>query len=679
MKTRIFGAVVAAGLLGLGCAAPPTSGGSSANGSIAVTHDDALLYAADSDLDAVLVIDTRHDTRLATIPVGKQPEKVLIGPDDTVFVTNRMGRSVSVLRRGDSAESARIEVGVEPVGLALSANGKTLYVVNSTARTDTEYGTLMAVDTATLEQKWEMPIGPEPRSIALLDGDRAAITLYKGGDLVLVDLNKQVPLKGGTDLYAQLNRTALGLNGSSVGPGSPVPDVFGNGIATVKPHAMEAVIPSQDGRQLFVPALLGSDQILQTRKVDVANPSPDPTIASGGYSGGTCGTAVATPALITFDADGTPQVDDAQACGSTGTDPTRPPTLITTNMPGTPIQGPTAISLDPTGNFIFIANRSSNNVAVVPVSTRESPQGGKPVPGIDGPAGAFALGGTVHDLVAVGSSPTGIAVSHDGKRAWTWNAFDHSVTRIEQTAGGRLSNVATTRMADDVLPADVVAGRKLFFSAVDVRMNNPGTGISCATCHLEGREDGHVWNFSDGPRQTPSLAGRQLLKTPPFHWSGEFPDLMAFMSHTVTERMGGTGVTPEMELQVGAYLMSLPAPDNGARTSTSAEVVARGRAAFEKAGCQQCHTGEALTDNGFANVGTLVSSGAVRDDVAFLPKGLNTPSLLGIGRTAPYLHDGSMPTLKARIVSGRANDLHGHTSLLSDAEVDDLVSYLKTL
>lgn len=678
MKTRIFGAVVAAGLLGLGCAAPPASGGASANGSLAVTHDDALLYAADSDLDAVLVVDTRTDTRVATIAVGKQPEKVLIGPDDTVFVTNRLGRSVSVLRRGDSAEAARLEVGVEPVGLALSANGKTLYVVNATARTDTEFGTLMAFDTATLQQQWELPVGPEPRAIALLDGDRAAITLYKRGDLVLVDLKKQVAVKDGTGLYDQLNRNALGLADPSTGGAArpPLPGPFG-GVATVQPHALEAIVPSQDGRQLFVPALLGSDQVIQTRTQGNVNVPTDPTIASGGYGAGACGASVATPALLTFDADGTPQVDDAQSCGA-GTDTTRPPTVITTNMPGAPIQGPAALALDPTGGFIFIANRSSNNVSVVPVGTRESPQGGKPVPGIDVPVG-FSVGGTVRDLVTVGAGPTGIAVSHDGKRAWTWNAFDHSVTRIEQLAGGRLSNVATTRLADDVLPADVVAGRKLFFSAVDVRMNNPGTGISCATCHLEGREDGHVWNFSDGPRQTPALAGRALLKTAPFHWSGEFPDLMAFMSHTVTERMGGTGVTPEMEGQVAAYLTSLPAPDNAARTSTGAEVVARGRAAFEKAGCQQCHAGEALTDNGFANVGTLVTTGAVRDDLALLPKGLNTPSLLGVGRSAPYLHDGSMPTLKARLVSGKSADLHGHTSLLSDAEVDDLVSYLKTL
>ncbi len=94
---------------------------------------------------------------------------------------------------------------------------------------------------------------------------------------------------------------------------------------------------------------------------------------------------------------------------------------------------------------------------------------------------------------------------------------------------------------------------------------------------------------------------------------------------------------------------------------------------------QQRHASDALTNNGFANVGTLVTTGAVTDDARLATTGLNTPSLLGVARTAPYLHDGSMKTLKARILDGRATDLHGLTSKLTNAEVDDLVEYLQTL
>jgi cytochrome c peroxidase len=59
--------------------------------------------------------------------------------------------------------------------------------------------------------------------------------------------------------------------------------------------------------------------------------------------------------------------------------------------------------------------------------------------------------------------------------------------------------------------------------------------------------------------------------------------------------------------------------------------------------------------------------------------GFNTPSLLGLARSAPYLHSGAASTLKERITVGKERDLHGKTAQLSEAEVDDLVEYLKSL
>jgi cytochrome c peroxidase len=61
-----------------------------------------------------------------------------------------------------------------------------------------------------------------------------------------------------------------------------------------------------------------------------------------------------------------------------------------------------------------------------------------------------------------------------------------------------------------------------------------------------------------------------------------------------------------------------------------------------------------------------------------LQRGFNVPSLLGIGRTAPYLHDGTQGTLEDRIFNN-PGDRHGVTSALSDQEKSDLVLYLKSL
>ncbi|MEW5742684.1 MAG: c-type cytochrome [Myxococcota bacterium] len=687
MKTQVLGAALAVCLAGglTGCSNAPAGGGSSSGGSLGISRDDALLYAADPDLDAVLVMDVQSASPLRQVKVGRMPEKLLVAPDDTVYVANRLDRSVSVLRPGEANEAARFAVGVEPVGLAISSDSKTLYVVNAASLADAETGTLMALDTATGTVKWETPVGREPRGITLLGDGRAAVSLFKDGDVVLVDTGSGKVVRAGTRVYEQLNRVTLGIDVAGGGfEDAPAPQPFPNfgGPSTSRPRGVEALLTSHDGSQLYAASLLSTEGILATGKPDDPLGGPgDPS--SAGYGGGSCGaTAVASPAILTFTAEGEPQVDDLATCGGDGSGGSgeRPPTLLTSNIPNVPVQGPRAMTLDPTGTFLFVANFDSNNVAIVPTSRKGSPSGF----GVDSapkelPRTEFGVGGTVTQLVNVGAGPSGIVVTRDGTRAFVFNAFDHSVSVLEQV-NGRVSNTRTVTLGQDVLPQDAVAGRKLFFSAVDSRMNNPSTGISCGTCHLEGREDGHVWNFPEGPRQTPSLSGRMLARTAPFHWNGEFNDLLAFMTHTVQRRMGGSGVTPAMERQVAAFIESMPTPDNPHRGTVPADQLARGMAVYEKAQCATCHVGETLTNNTFADVGTYVTTGPVVDQPSLLPHGgLNTPSLLGLARTAPYLHDGSAQTLKARILQGKEANRHGITSTLTDAEVDDLVAYLKSL
>ncbi len=81
-----------------------------------------------------------------------------------------------------------IETGIEPSALAFSNDGRTLYVVNSAMMNDAQVGSVVAIDTATLQPKWELPVGEEPSGIAVLPGERALVSLLKQGDVVLVDL-----------------------------------------------------------------------------------------------------------------------------------------------------------------------------------------------------------------------------------------------------------------------------------------------------------------------------------------------------------------------------------------------------------------------------------------------------------------------------------------------------------
>ncbi len=160
---RGFLTMAALAVVGLtGCEAK-TGSYSSASGTLALSRDDALLYAVDTDNELVAVIDTATDAKIAEVKVGAAPERIVVGKDDTLYVANRGARSVSVIRRGDWTEATRISVGVEPSGMAVSKDGNTLYVVNAAALDSAEHGTLTAIDTRTLQTLWDLDVGPALR------------------------------------------------------------------------------------------------------------------------------------------------------------------------------------------------------------------------------------------------------------------------------------------------------------------------------------------------------------------------------------------------------------------------------------------------------------------------------------------------------------------------------------
>jgi len=213
------------------------------------------------------------------------------------------------------------------------------------------------------------------------------------------------------------------------------------------------------------------------------------------------------------------------------------------------------------------------------------------------------------------------------------------------------------------LPVDVQLGRRLFFSTVSDSMSIEGSGVSCGTCHMEGRDDGRTWSFLDMDRQTPSLAGRVSL-TAPVAWAGDVLSVQEEIALTTNLRMGGSGVSIPAADAIAAYVDSTRLPK---RPTLDANAVARGEALFERpdVACASCHSGSARTDNrtwAVLGFGTYTA----------------TPTLRGVGATAPYFHDGSAATLREVLLRARDGSM-GNTGSLTDAELDDLEAYLMSL
>lgn len=619
-------------LAAISCTPPNVTPRSS--GSMAVSNDDALLFVVDADHDVLVVIDTQTRQVLRQTPVAHQPERVLVAPDGSLYVSSRGSRTVSRLSAGGEVVEVSATVGAEPVGLALSADKTQLVVANSMS------GTVSMLDAKTLQVRREVEVGGQPWAVtAAADGRRLYVTDFTSGALRVVDLDR-----GG--------KVALTLEQPA-----QAECAFGT-VATRTPAQAADVVLSPEGDRVYVAHV-------QSRTGSLGN-------QVGTQQQNSLRLAVA-PALSTIDT-ANDQVKQDVARTSAGLTTTSAPSVdfpaafLSTNLDqgcqetrvNSGMDAPSSLVVDGMGQWIFVADHNSNSIAVVSAVGRTDPSYRVPERGIS-------------DVVRVGARPTGIAVAGDLKTAWVHNALDYTVSVVE-TVDGQLTQTHVIPFGRPTLPPEVERGRRLFYSAVDARVTEPEFGgVSCSSCHPNGGADGLSWvlpqqtfNSWDVPRtavarNTPPLWG--VGTTAPYHWDGALADLPAFSSRMVTQ-MGGRGITTTDVRDLTAYMGTVSPPDNPAAGRLAPGLIARGETLFA-ARCQSCHVGASLTD-GLSHRTTLSN----------VPL-LDTPSLTGAFATAPYLHDGTAPTLRG-VLTNRLTIIEHDQRSLSSADLEAIEAFVQT-
>ncbi len=224
-------------------------------------------------------------------------------------------------------------------------------------------------------------------------------------------------------------------------------------------------------------------------------------------------------------------------------------------------------------------------------------------------------------------------------------------------------------------PQIILPGADTKDTGHDMFHRNDGGSVrlACASCHGQGRDDGHVWNFNIGPRRTQNIAN-DVLTTAPFHWDGKMKDMGMIMHEVFEKRMGGRPQGPAHVDAFQTWISKLPAMSNP--VVGNSDQIEAGKELFQgKAQCNGCHTGLKLTNNQNKAVGT----GKIN---ANPPQTFQVPSLIGVVMRAPYMHDGCAKTLKERFtndVTCTGGDQHGKISALTASEIDDLVAYLESL
>jgi YVTN family beta-propeller protein len=301
---------------------------------------------------------------------------------------------------------------------------------------------------------------------------------------------------------------------------------------------------------------------------------------------------------------------------------------------------------------------------------------------------------------SIGKNPRAVRFSPDSKTAFIYNTLDFAVSFHSIPSMEKLNEVVVCQPPHT--PA-WVQGKFLFNST-----SPPLTAqrwVACASCHPDGLADGKIWENPEGLRKTPALAG--LAHTHPLHWSADRDEVQDFEYTIRGKLMMGRGLAPKFrykprtefqepsELEerlsdrspaldaLAVYTNSFPTrlsphiPEKG-KLSEEAQ---RGKELFfnNDVACAKCHTGPYYTDSRLQKPFLLHDVGTGNDPEEKMGPKYDTPSLIGLYRTAPYLHHGKATTIMDVLTTFNTKDQHGKTSHLSMQQKQDLVEFLKAL
>ena len=267
-----------------------------------------------------------------------------------------------------------------------------------------------------------------------------------------------------------------------------------------------------------------------------------------------------------------------------------------------------------------------------------------------------------------GKGPRGLVVT--GSKIYVAEFFSDTLTVVDLQA------------ADDAKPTVIAMGPKpqltlrrrgqLLFNDATICYQH---WQSCESCHTDGRSDALNWDLmNDGVGNFKNTKSLLLAhRTPPVMAEGVRPTAEAAVRAGLSHILFAD--RPEEEaLAIDEYLKSLePVPSPRLVDGRLSPAAQRGKKLFEdrRVGCFKCHPAPLYTDLRKHDVGTRDEYGTVDS--------FDTPTLVEVWRTAPYLHNGRYLTVKNLLFQGKHGKQRGRVEKLDEAEIDDLVEFVLSL
>jgi len=271
--------------------------------------------------------------------------------------------------------------------------------------------------------------------------------------------------------------------------------------------------------------------------------------------------------------------------------------------------------------------------------------------------------------------PLGLAVTADGTRVFVANALLDAVQSIDPAGPELLWSMALSRGEEPTAEELVIRrGEAIFHDA----QRSLDQWYSCHTCHWEG--GGNTVTFdtrNDGSSATYKtvLPLWHLADTGPWTWHGRQTDVFTAVKTSMIETMQAPEPSDNDVAALTAFLADLKAPPSPFRAADGSLSAAaeRGRTLFEsaRAGCSECHTPPFYTSPGLHDVGL----GKKEDRYPTY----SPPTLLSGYRKTRWLHNARARSIHDLLAGPHSPEKLTGEAPLTEAEIDDLVTWLKTL
>ncbi len=514
-------AYVVAFLSGVGCGSPPEHEQPGAQlfespqaDPLAVSPDGTLLYAAITTAGVVRVIDAATLSPVATIEVGVDPVSVALRPDGSeLWVANHVSDSVSVIslvpgpthhkvvETIQSVDAANLISDFdEPVGIAFANDDKAYVALSSRNR-------IAIVDANAYQVTGFLALNAqEPRALRVRGG-LLFVPAFESGNRSELSSCIGTPVPGDTQCTFDFTQANFAQNPQLVGfdvdiakdPLMPDRDLF------VFDTASDARLATVEG----VGTLLYGLAVSSTGKVFVAQ--TDARNAENGRAG--------TRGDVLDDLDNRMFLNQIGVVDCSGGSCDAPTVIELEPLPpaqpaaGRQVATPYAIQISADDQVLLATAASSSRVFSVDAND-----------------------GTLLDVIDVGHGPRGIALRSDPATgapltAWVLNTLDNSISKLDVSDPANLVETKRFSYAGDPTPAAIKAGRIAFNDAAG---STTGT-FSCASCHPDGHVDQLLWvigaqcTFSGCDQQEPrtTMPVRGLKNTLPLHWDGTLGDPFA--------------------------------------------------------------------------------------------------------------------------------------------------------